>query len=292
MIAKDILANVRRIEIRTRRIVDEMTAGAYHSVFKGRGVEFSEVREYMEGDDVRTIDWNVTARMGAPFIKKFQEERDLTVFLMVDISASGEFGSNRAKNELAIEIAAVLAFSAIRNKDHVGLMLFTDNEELHLPPKRGKKHVMRLVREMLAHERVGRRTDINFALNKLMKTARQKTVSFIISDLMCDSFEKSLMIAAQKHDLVVIHLVEPIEKSLPASARGNILIQDAENDSYGFLNASSQRQRQKLTERAAQLQERNQTICRKAGVDLIQLESGQDYVFPLMNFFRKRAAGR
>ena len=292
MITKEILANVRRIEIRTRRIVDEMTAGAYHSVFKGRGVEFSEVREYLEGDDVRTIDWNVTARMGAPFIKKFQEERDLTVFLMVDISASGEFGSTRAKNEVAAEIAAVLAFSAIRNKDHVGLMLFTDNEELHLPPKRGKKHVMRAVREMLAHERVGRRSDINFALNKLMKTARHKTVTFIISDLMCDNFEKSLLIASRKHDIVVLHLMDPIEKNLPQHARGNILIQDAENDTYSFLNASSSEQRKKLTERSQELIERNKKICRKAGVDLIHIESGQDYVVPIMNFFRKRASGK
>ena len=292
MITKEILANVRRIEIRTRRIVDEMTAGAYHSVFKGRGVEFSEVREYLEGDDVRTIDWNVTARMGAPFIKKFQEERDLTVFLMVDISASGEFGSNRAKNEVAAEIAAVLAFSAIRNKDHVGLMLFTDNEELHLPPKRGKKHVMRAVREMLAHERIGRRSDINFALNKLMKTARHKTVTFIISDLMCDNFEKSLMIASRKHDIVVLHLMDPMEKALPKKARGNILIQDAENDSYSFLNASSSVQRKKLEERSQELIDRNTKICRKAGVDLIHIESGEDYVPPIMNFFRKRSSGK
>ena len=290
MITKEILANVRRIEIRTRRIVNEMTAGAYHSVFKGRGVEFSEVREYMEGDDVRSIDWNVTARMGVPFIKKFQEERDLTVFLMVDISASGDFGSQRAKNQMAAEIAAVLAFSAIRNKDHVGLMLFSEKEELHLPPKRGKRHVMRLVRELLAHERKGRTSNIRFALDKLMQTARQKTVTFIISDLMCDDFEHSLTIASRKHDIVVLHLLDPLEKRIPEAASGKILIQDAENDRYGFLNISGKSKHKQFEERSKELIERNKKICRKAGVDIIHIESGEDYVLPLMNFFKKRGA--
>lgn len=290
MITKEILANVKRIEIRTRRIVNEMTAGAYHSVFKGRGVEFSEVREYIEGDDVRTIDWNVTARMGMPYIKKFQEERDLTVFIMVDISASGEFGSVRAKNQMAAEMAAVLAFSAIRNKDHVGLMLFSEKEELHLPPKRGKRHVMRLVRELLAHERQGRVGSIRVALDKLMTTARQKTVTFVISDLMCDDFEHSLRIASKKHDIVILHLLDPMEKELPVSAKGNILIQDAENDRFGFLNTSSKKKRQELVDRATALIEKNTGICQKAGVDLIPIESGEDYVLPLMNFFKKRGA--
>jgi uncharacterized protein (DUF58 family) len=288
MITKEILANVRRIEIRTRRIVNEMTAGAYHSVFKGRGVEFSEVREYIEGDDVRAIDWNVTARMGAPFIKKFQEERDLTVFLMVDISASGEFGSYRAKNQMAAEIAAVLAFSAIRNKDHVGLMLFSEKEELHLPPKKGKRHVMRLVRELLAHERKGRTSNIRFALDKLMQTARHKTVTFLISDLMCDDFEHSLTIASRKHDIVILHLLDPMEKELPPEARGKILIQDVENDSFGFLNASRKSSRDEFIERSRALIEKNNQVCRKAGVDIIHIESGEDYVLPLMNFFKKR----
>ncbi len=292
MITKEILANVRKIEIRTRRIVTEMTAGAYHSVFKGRGVEFSEVREYLEGDDVRSIDWNVTARMGTPFIKKFQEERDLTVLLMVDISASGDFGSNRFKNEFAAEIAAVLAFSAIRNKDHVGLMLFTDKEELHLPPKRGKKHVLRLVREMLAHNRTGKKSDLNFALNKLMKTAKHKTVCFIISDLMCESFEKSLLIASKKHDVVILHILDPIEKSLPQKSFGRMLIQDAESDEFGYLEASTNWQKEQLATRSKNFIEMNKKICQKADVELIQLETGQDYTLPLMNFFKKRAKGK
>ena len=289
MITKEILANVRRIEIRTRKIVNEMTAGAYHSVFKGRGVEFSEVREYMEGDDVRTIDWNVTARMGSPFIKKFQEERDLTVFLMVDISASGDFGSKKAKNEFAAEIAAVLAFSAIRNKDHVGLMLFSEKEELHLPPKRGKRHVMRLVREMLAHDRKGRRGDIGFAIDKLMQTARQKTVTFIISDLMCEDFENSLNIASRKHDIIILQILDPVEKQLPGKVAGTILIQDAETENYGYLKTGSLA-RKALESRATDLIERNKKICRKAGVDIIPIETGEDYVIPLMNFFKKRGA--
>lgn len=289
MITKEILANVRRIEIRTRKIVNEMTAGAYHSVFKGRGVEFAEVREYLPGDDVRTIDWNVTARMGAPFIKKFQEERDMTVFLMVDISASGDFGSQRSRNNTAAEIAAVLSFSAIRNKDHVGLMLFSDTEELHLPPKKGKKHVMRLVRELLAHERKGKGSDIKMALDKLMKTAKQKTVTFLISDLMCENFEHSLTIAARKHDIIVLHLMDPLEKKLPKELSGRILMEDAETHNFSFFNSSA-REKKLLEERSQNLIERNKEICRKAGVDLIHIESGEDYVQPLMNFFKKRGA--
>ncbi|MCM8531571.1 MAG: DUF58 domain-containing protein [Lentisphaeraceae bacterium] len=289
MITKEILANVRRIEIRTRKIVNEMTAGAYHSVFKGRGVEFAEVREYLPGDDVRTIDWNVTARMGAPFIKKFQEERDMTVFLMVDISASGDFGSQRSRNNMAAEIAAVLSFSAIRNKDHVGLMLFSDTEELHLPPKKGKKHVMRLVRELLAHERKGKGSDIKMALDKLMKTAKQKTVTFLISDLMCENFEHSLTVAARKHDIIVLHLMDPLEKKLPKELSGRILMEDAETHQFSFFNSSA-REKKLLEERSQNLMERNKEICRKAGVDLIHIESGEDYVQPLMNFFKKRGA--
>ncbi|MCM8536542.1 MAG: DUF58 domain-containing protein [Lentisphaeraceae bacterium] len=289
MITKEILANVRRIEIRTRKIVNEMTAGAYHSVFKGRGVEFAEVREYLPGDDVRTIDWNVTARMGAPFIKKFQEERDMTVFLMVDISASGDFGSQRSRNNMAAEIAAVLSFSAIRNKDHVGLMLFSDTEELHLPPKKGKKHVMRLVRELLAHERKGKGSDIKMALDKLMKTAKQKTVTFLISDLMCENFEHSLTVAARKHDIIVLHLMDPLEKELPKELSGRILMEDAETHQFSFFNSSA-REKKLLQERSEKLIERNKEICRKAGVDLIHIETGEDYVQPLMNFFKKRGA--
>lgn len=290
MITKEILANVRRIEIRTRRIVNEMTAGAYHSVFKGRGVEFSEVREYLPGDDIRTIDWNVTARMGAPFIKKFQEERDMTVFLMVDISASGDFGSQRSRNNMAAEIAAVLSFSAIRNKDHVGLMLFSDKEELHLPPKRGKRHVMRLVRELLAHERQAKGSNIKMAIDKLMKTAKQKTVTFLISDLMCDNFEDSLSIAARKHDIIVLHLMDPIEKKLPPGLSGHLLLEDAETSRFSFFNSGSAKEKAALEERAQKLIEYNKNTCKKAGVDMIQIETGEDYIKPLMNFFKKRGA--
>jgi len=290
MIDKELLAKVRRIEIRTRRVVNELTAGAYHSVFKGRGVEFSEVREYMPGDDVRTIDWNVTARTGTTFIKRYQEERDLCVFIMADISASGDFGSVRSKNQLAAELAAVLAFSANRNKDYVGLMLFTDKEELHLPPKKGKRHIMRLLRELLAHKRSGHTGDISYALDKLMQTAKRKTVTFLISDLMCEDFEHSLAVASRKHDIIVLHIMDPLEKELPTKARGRIVIEDAEDGSFSMLNASSSTQRKKLQERSAELIERNKKICSKAGVDLIQIDNGEDYIIPLMNFFKKRGA--
>ena len=290
MIDKELLAKVRKIEIRTRRIVNELTAGAYHSVFKGRGVEFSEVREYTPGDDIRTIDWNVTARMNTPFIKRFQEERDMSVFIMSDISASGDFGSQRSKNHLAAELAAVLAFSATRNKDYVGLMLFTDKEELHLAPKKGKRHVMRLVRELLAHRRSGSKGNISYALDKLMQTSKRKTVTFLISDLMCDNFEHSLTVASQKHDIIVLHIMDPLEKEIPPSVRGRIIIEDAEDGSFSLFNASSAEERQKLKQRADELIERNKKICSKANVDLIQINSGEDYMIPLMNFFKKRGA--
>ncbi|NQZ55963.1 MAG: DUF58 domain-containing protein [Lentisphaeraceae bacterium] len=290
MINQEILAKVRNIEIRTRRIVNELTSGAYKSVFKGRGVEFAEVREYIEGDDVRSIDWNVTARTGTPHIKRFEEERDLCVFIMADISASGDFGSQQAKNQLIAEIAAVLSFSAIRNKDYVGLMLFTDREELHLPPKKGKRHVLRLVRELLTHQRQGKKGNIAFALDKLMTTAKRKTITFLISDLMCEGFERSLAIASQKHDIIILQIMDPLEKEIPKSVRGRLFIEDAESGFFSFFNASSPKQRDKLKSQASDLIERNKRICSKAGVDIIEIENGQDYVIPLMNFFKKRGA--
>ena len=209
---------------------------------------------------------------------------------MADISASGDFGSQQAKNQLIAEIAAVLSFSAIRNKDYVGLMLFTDCEELHLPPKKGKRHVLRLVRELLTHQRQGKKGNIAFALDKLMTTAKRKTITFLISDLMCEGFERSLAIASQKHDIIILQIMDPLEKEIPKSVRGRLFIEDAESGFFSFFNASSRKQRDKLKSQADELIERNKRICSKAGVDIIEIENGEDYVIPLMNFFKKRGA--
>lgn len=291
MINPEILAHVRKIEIRTRRLVDQLTAGAYQSSFKGRGVEFAEVREYIEGDDVRSIDWNVTAKMGTPFIKQFTEERELSVSLLVDISGSGDFGSvKRSKNDLATELATLLAFSAIRNKDKVGLMLFTDQEELHLPARKGRRHVLRLCREMLVHQRQSSQTDINQAIQKFMQVTPRKNVVFLISDLMGDDFEQNLLLLSKKHDVIVIHVSDPLEESLPRNLY--IAMEDSEDSSFAFLKAIGKGKRAKFQQRAQEKLAENQAVCKRCGVELIALRTDQDYVNPLMLFFRRRGAKR
>ena len=217
MLAGELLSKVKKIEIKTRRLVDEITGGAYHSVFKGRGIEFSEVREYTPEDDVRDIDWNVTARMGSPFIKKYSEERELTVMLAVDASASGLFGAGeKDKREQMIEAAALLAFSAIRNNDKVGLLIFTDETELYLPPRSGRKHVLRVIRELVAMEPKHRGTDIGKALESLAETLKKKSVIFLVSDFIDDKdYEKSLKIVNRKHDLIAVRVLDDAELHLP-----------------------------------------------------------------------------
>ena len=290
MLPGEILAKVKKIEIKTRRLVDELTAGAYHSVFKGSGVEFEEVREYTDGDDIRSIDWNVTARMNFPYVKQFTEERELTVFLMVDVSASGDFGSTgKSRNEVAAELGALIAFSAIRNRDRVGLMMFTDREELHLPARKGKNHVLRLIRELLFFEPVGKKTDLKFALDNLMQVTKRKSVVFLISDLLDTGFESSLRIAAKKHDLIVIHLIDPLEKKFPAA--GSINLEDAETGEV-FAFSPGSLQQEIFEKHSAKTVESNLKKCRNAGVDVIQVVNGEDYTIPLMNFFSKRGGRR
>lgn len=291
MINPEILAHVKKIEIRTKRLVDQLTAGAYQSSFKGQGVEFAEVREYTEGDDVRSIDWNVTAKMGTPFIKQFTEERELSVSLLVDISGSGDFGSvKRSKNDLATELATLLAFSAIRNKDKVGLMLFTDREELHLPARKGRRHVLRLCREMLVHQRQSAKTDINHAIQKFMQVTPRKNVVFLISDLMGDDFEQNLLLLSRKHDVIVIHISDPLEEELPRNLY--IAMEDSEDSSFGFLKALGKGKRRQFKERAEAKLAENQAVCKRCGVELIALRTDEDYVNPLMLFFKRRGAKR
>lgn len=291
MLTKELIANVRRIEIRTRRIVDELTAGAYHSVFKGRGMEFDEVREYLPGDDVRTIDWNVTARFGRPFIKKFVEERELTVFLLVDVSASGDFGStNRTKNEHAAELAALLAFSAIRNNDRVALLLFTDEQELFVPPRKGRRHVLRLVRDLLAWKRTRAGTDIGKALEAMMRLADRRAIVFLISDLLDTGFEKPLAVAARRHDVVAMRVVDRKELSLPRL--GYLWVEDAESGDLWMHSGGRAETLRGFGVEAGGLRTSQDQLCRKTGVDLIDITCGEDYVRPLMQFFKAREKRR
>ncbi|HCE43571.1 MAG TPA: DUF58 domain-containing protein [Lentisphaeria bacterium] len=288
MNAKEIIAQVRRIEIKTRRIVDDITAGAYHSVFKGRGIEFEEVREYTPEDDVRDIDWNVTARMGSPFIKKYVEERELTVMLAIDASASTAFGSkDKTKNERAIEIASLLAFSAIRNNDKVGLMIFTDKTELYLPPRAGKTHGLRLIRELLARKPASKGTDIAAALNRMMKMLRKRAVIFLISDFLDDKdFSKRLTIANKRHDLIGVRILDPVEVKWPGTA--SVSIEDSENGKTFDLFIGGSAFAEKYSRQAKDIHGRNETACKRAKVDLIDIKCGEDFVKPLVKFFRQR----
>ena len=288
MISKDLLAKVRKIEIRTRRMVDEITAGAYHSVFKGAGIEFDEVREYTSDDDVKDIDWNVTARMGHPYVKKYVEERELTVLLLVDISASGQFGSeDKTKNEVAAEIASLLAFSAIRNHDKVGLLLFTDRTELYLPPKSGRHHGLRLIRELLGRKPEGKGTDISGALEKVVKILHKKAVIFLISDLIDDnsSYKKLLTVANKRHDIIAVRVLDPKELEFPKIP--GLSIVDVENRSFGYFSGGKKAVAD-YSEKVKKLHLENKETCHKAKVDLIDVRSDEDLIKPLMTFFRQR----
>ena len=288
MLSKDLLSQVKKIEIRTRRIVDEITAGAYHSVFKGRGIEFDEVREYTPEDDVRDIDWNVTARMGAPYIKKYVEERELTVILAVDLSASARYGSSgKTKLRNSVELAALLAFSAIRNNDRVGLVTFTDNVEFYLPPKSGKSHGLRLIRELMVREPKSKGTDIASSLNHIMRVVRKKAVVFLISDLLDDSnYSKILTVANKRHDVVVVRILDPLELELPIT--GNLMIEDAETGEIMAVPGANFSFLGRYKESSYALHKKNEEICKRAKADLIDIVCGEDMVKPIVTFFRRR----
>ena len=288
MTPRELIRRVRRIEIRTRRLVEESLAGAYHSSFKGRGMEFAEVREYVPGDDVRTIDWNVSARMGHPFVKKFTEERELTVVLLVDASASGRFGTEPStKLQMAAEISALLTFSALRNNDRVGLLLFTDEIELFLPPRKGREHGLRVLREVLAFEAKGRGTRINTALEFLQRVVTKRAVVFLVSDFFDTGYERTLRVAARKHDMVAISVEDPRESQLPAV--GLVAVVDPETGQPGVIDASSARVRRRYAELAAEARQRKKDVLRRSGVDLLELSTGEPYEPPFVHFFRERA---
>ena len=287
MIPKQILKKVKQVEIRTRGLVNDLFGGEYHSVFKGRGMAFSEVREYQPGDDIRLIDWNVTARNGSPFIKIFEEERELTVYLLVDISKSGEFGSqNQLKQEFGAEIASVLGFSAIKNNDKVGLILFSNYIEKYVAPKKGKSHVLRVIRELLYNEPKGNKTSIKNVLDYLLKVAKRKSVVFLISDFIDDNYWSSLKIVNRKHDLIGIRLFDPAEKVLPDV--GVIKVRDPESGSSFWIDTSNRREMEKLKTQINSDFDAFNKQAKKIGFDIISVSTNGDFVDPLISLFRKR----
>ena len=289
---RELLKKVRRIQITTRHAVNDVFAGQYHSTFKGRGMEFDEVREYVPGDDIRSIDWNVTARTGSPHIKKFVEEREMTVMLVVDVSASNLFGSGtQLKRDLAAEVAAVLAFSAIRNNDRIGLILFAEEVEKYIPPKKGTRHVLRLVREMLAHEPQGKGTRIAPALDYLNHVSTRKNVTFLISDFIFnDEYEQLLKVTARRHDFISVVIGDKREIAWPDI--GIVNWHDAETGEQVLVDTSSRRVREQLALEQTRRAERVADLHRKAGIDTIRLFAGEPYEKQFIKFFRQRAQRR
>ena len=287
MIPKEILQKVRHIEIRTKGLVNDLFGGEYHSVFKGRGMTFSEVREYSPGDDIRMIDWNVTARSNAPFVKIFEEERELTVYLLVDVSRSGHFGTvDQFKSELAAEMAAVLGFSAIKNQDKVSLILFSDHVEKYIVPKKDKSHILRVIREVLFHEPEGKGTSLQSGLDFLMNVAKRKAVVFLISDFLDKGYWKSLNLANRKHDMIGIRIEDPAEKTLPDL--GLIKVNDPETGEHFWADMSSEIDRRDLSRAIKEKWQTFDNECGRSRFDVINVGTDKDYVEPLMTYFRQR----
>jgi uncharacterized protein (DUF58 family) len=283
----EVAREVRRIEITTRHLVRDIVAGEYSSAFRGRGVEFAEVREYQPGDDVRTIDWNVTARLGSAYVKRYLEERELTVVFLVDFSASGGFGSIlRTKGELAAEVAAVLALAAARNNDRVGAVFFTDRMERYVAPAKGRRHVLRLVSELLAFAPAGRGTDLGAVLTELEPTLRRRAVLFILSDFMASGYESVLGRLARRHDVVALQVVDPRERELPAA--GLVTLWDPETGAWRRIDTSDAAVRAWFSSRADEFDRRLERGLRERNADLLRLETGRAYAEPLLNFFRRR----
>jgi len=288
MIPKEILKRVRQIEIRTGRLVNDVFAGEYESIFKGRGMEFHEVREYTPGDDIRSIDWNVTARTGHPYVKKFIEERELTVIIMADMSGSGSFGTrNRMKIELMAEIGAVLSFSAIKNNDKIGLLLFTDKVEKFIPPKKGRPHVLRVIRELLYYKPESRRTSLNSALEYLGKVLKKRSVIFLISDFMDSDYERLLRILNKRHDIIGISISDPREKEL--ADVGLVELEDAETGEILFLDTGDELLKKELAKKRDSVVSARNRAFRSMGLDFIEISTDKPYIEPLILFFRMRA---
>ena len=288
--SKEILKKVRQIEIRTKNVVNDFFGGDYHSNFKGRGMTFSEVREYVPGDDVRSIDWNVTARTGKPHIKIFEEERELSVLILIDVSSSGVFGSKKdLKIDLGVEIAAMLSFSAIKNNDKVGLALFSDKIEKYIPPKKGKKHVLRLITDIVNHdfENSNKRTSIKTAIDFANKISKRKSVIFLISDFIDDNFWNELKFLNFKHDVIGLQIYDSYERNFPNL--GIINIHDSETGENTWIDTTSKKIRDKFQKNSIEKLNSFSKKCKNIGFDLIQISTDDDYIKFLMQFFRSRA---
>lgn len=291
MIPKEILKQVRRIQIRTNRLVNDVFAGQYGSIFKGRGMEFSEVRQYQMGDDVRTIDWNVTARYGHPFVKKFTEERELTIILAVDMSASQHFSSSeKLKSEVAAEIASIVAFSSIKNNDKVGMIVFTDCVEKYVPPRKTTSHALRIIRDILYYKPTGKKTEIAPALEYIYRMQKKKAVVFVLSDFMAENFQKALRIIAKKHDCIAINIADPAEEKIPPV--GFIKFIDNETGEFVTLNASDGVFASRYEDIVRRHRERLNEIFSGSKVDAVNLYTGKSYIDPLIKFFYLRQRKR
>ena len=284
----EIIKQVRRIEIRARGLSQQMFSGEYHSAFKGRGMAFSEVREYQYGDDVRNIDWNVTARLNHPYVKVFEEERELTVMLLIDVSGSHRFGTtSQYKSELIAEIAATLAFSAIHNNDKVGVVMFSDRIEKFIPPKKGSSHILRIIRELIDFRPEGQGTDIAEALRYFTNVTKKRSTAFLMSDFYDDGYENALKIAAGKHDLVVLRIDDPRERELPRM--GLTAFEDLENGTVRWVDTSSASVREAYSQHYRRYDTLSETLLQKYGIDHATISTGQDFVKPLIGIFKRRA---
>jgi len=290
MLSTELFQKIKQIEIHTRQMVNDSFAGEYHSIFKGRGMEFDEVRPYLPGDDVRSIDWNVTARTGAPYVKRYVEERELTVMLVVDASGSENFGSvNRFKRELAAELTAVLSFAATNNNDKVGLMIFTDQIELLIPPRKGRKHVLRMIRELLAFEPQGTGTDLKLALDTLNRVLKRRSIVFLVSDFISDpdNYRQTLAITNRRHDLIAVDLSDPLELEIPNV--GLLALEDAETGEITWVDTSQSSWRQEFQNRATQRDTAKGQLFLNSQVDRVSITTAEDYADALAHFFKARA---
>ena len=287
MLSPELVKKIKQIQIYTSRMVNASFAGQYESVFKGRGMQFEEVREYAPGDDVRTIDWNVTARAGKPYIKRFVEEREMTLMLLVDMSASGDFGTRgKLKNEQAAEFCAVLAFAAIRNNDKVGLIIFTDQVELYIPPKKGTSHVLRLIRELLCFKIVDKKTNIPLVLDYLARVLRRRATVFLVSDFIADGFSRSLSLVNKRHDVIAVSVQDPAEIKVPRV--GLVEFQDAETGYIQLVDSSSMAFRRVYERENVRRNEELSQLFRSIGVDSISVETNRPYIHDLVKFFHMR----
>ncbi len=287
MDTRELIKRVRKIEIKTRGLTTQVFSGEYHAAFKGRGMAFSEVREYQPGDEIRTIDWNVTARLNHPYVKVFQEERELSVMLLMDMSGSTDFGTKSStKRELMAEIAAVLAFSAIQNNDKIGMMLFTDQTELFIPPKKGRSHVLRIIREIIDFQPANNGTDVGAAVRAFSNTIKRRSVGFILSDFIDQDCEMALKIAVRKHDLVALRITDQRESEMPNVGWAEFV--DPETGRRSWVNTSSRKRRIGYKEEALRRADEARNMLKRSGVDHASIETGQDYIKPLMQLFKRR----